>query len=39
MNSNIVSPKAMNVIFQIIDFAFQKALVAQLIVRMPFIRI
>jgi hypothetical protein len=39
MNSNVVSPRAMNVIFQRIDFAFQKGLAAQLITRMPFIRI
>jgi hypothetical protein len=37
MNSNVVSPRAKNVIFTRIDFAIQKGLAAQLIDRLPLI--
>jgi hypothetical protein len=34
MNSNVVSPKAMNVVFKGIEFAIQKGVAVQLIVRL-----
>jgi hypothetical protein len=37
MNNNVVSPRAMNVVFKRIDFAIQKWLAAHLIGRLPFI--
>jgi hypothetical protein len=37
MNINVVSPRAMNVVFKRIDFAIQKGLAAHLIARLPFI--
>ncbi|MCI06960.1 auxilin-like protein, partial [Trifolium medium] len=39
INSNVVSPRAMNVIFKRIDFVIQKGLAAQLVARLPFIHI
>jgi hypothetical protein len=39
MHSNVVSPKSMNVVFQRLDFAIQKGLAAQLIVRLHFIHV
>jgi hypothetical protein len=37
MNSNVVSPKAMNVIFKRIGFAIQKGLTALLVARLSLI--
>jgi hypothetical protein len=37
MNINVVTPRAMNVVFKRIDFAIQKGLAAHLIARLPFI--
>jgi hypothetical protein len=39
MHSNIVALKSMNVVFQIIGFAIQKGLVAQLVARLPSINV
>jgi hypothetical protein len=36
MNNNVVSPRAMNVVFKRIGFAIQKWVAAQLVVRLPF---
>jgi hypothetical protein len=35
MNSNVVSPKAMNVVFKRIEFAIQREVAAQLVVCLP----
>jgi hypothetical protein len=37
MNINVVSSRAMNVIFKKIDFVIQKGIVAQFIARLSFI--
>jgi hypothetical protein len=34
MHSDVVSPKSMNAVFQILSFAIQKGLIAQLVVRL-----
>jgi hypothetical protein len=39
MHSNVMSPRFMNVVFQILGFAIQKSLAAQLVVRLPFIHV
>jgi hypothetical protein len=36
MNTNVVSPIAMNIVFKIIDFVIQKDVVAQLVTRLSF---
>jgi hypothetical protein len=35
MNINVVSPRAMNVVFKRIGFAIQKGVAAQLVARLP----
>ncbi|GJV93107.1 hypothetical protein Tco_1540920 [Tanacetum coccineum] len=35
MNSNVMTPRSINVVFTIIDFAIQKGLAAQLVARLP----
>jgi hypothetical protein len=35
MNSNIVSPRIMNVVFKRIEFAIQKGVAAQIVARLP----
>jgi hypothetical protein len=35
MNSNVVFPRAMNVVFKRIRFAIQKGVAAQLVARLP----
>jgi hypothetical protein len=37
MHSNVVSHKSMNLVFQRLNFAIQKGLAVQLIIRLPFI--
>jgi hypothetical protein len=39
MHSNVVSPKSMNVVFQRLNFAIQKGLPVQLVVRLSFINV
>jgi hypothetical protein len=36
---NQMSPKSMNVVFQILEFAIQKGLAAELVARLPFIHV
>jgi hypothetical protein len=38
MHSNVVSPRSINVVFQILDFTIQKGLAAQLVVRLLFVQ-
>jgi hypothetical protein len=39
MHSNVVSSKSMNVVFQRLNFAIQKGLPVQLVVRLSFINV
>jgi CRISPR/Cas system endoribonuclease Cas6 (RAMP superfamily) len=39
MHSNIMSPKSMNIVFQGLEFAIQKGLAAQLVIRLHFINV
>jgi len=38
MHSNVISPRSMNIVFMRIDFAIQKGLTAQFVVRLPSIQ-
>jgi hypothetical protein len=39
MHSNVVSPRFVNVVFQILGFAIQKSLAAQFVVRISFVQV
>jgi hypothetical protein len=39
MHNNVVSPRSQDVVFKRIGFAIQKGLAAQLVARLPFIKV
>jgi hypothetical protein len=38
-HSNVVSPMSLDIVFKRINFAIQKGLAAQLVVRLPFVKL